>query len=163
MSNPITTRSEDDLDWDAAFEAPTGPSARPRLPAPPPDAGAGPSADAGPAPLFDSLEAWVNGYLAQIIEVEIGPGMRWCPQWWRHAGAIARLEALWRAWEHLRLSDDPTAVSVWWRDHADYHLTALMEGTRSPFRQCSADGHRDDLQPLPVEPAPPGWFGESGA
>jgi hypothetical protein len=26
-----------------------------------------------------------------------------CPEWWRHAEAISRVEALWRAWEQLRL------------------------------------------------------------
>ena len=36
-----------------------------------------------------------------------------------------RLEALWRAWEHLRL-DPATGMSVWWRDHADHHMRVLM-------------------------------------
>lgn len=67
------------------------------------------------------------------------------------------------AWEHMRIAEDPTAMSQWWREHADHdHLEILLEGTRTPFRQCSAEsghGHRDDLQPLPVDAAPPGWFG----
>lgn len=116
---------------------------------------------ASPTPLFPSLEAWVTNWLTQMITVEIGPGLRWCTQWWQHPMAIARLESIWRAWEEARISEDPTAMSVWWRDHADPHLDHLMESPRGPFRQCSGhpDGHRDALQPLPVEQAPPGWFG----
>lgn len=113
-----------------------------------------------PAPLFASLDAWVSGYLAPIVTVELGQGMRWCPRWWRHAEAIARLESVWRAWEQLRIAEDPTAMSVWWRDHLDHHLGVLMQGERSPFRQCSPEkGHRDGLAGLPTEPAPDGWFG----
>lgn len=143
----------DDQHWDSAFAEPSTPSDNPPAAAAPHP----------PAPqMFDSLEAWVSTYLAPIITVEPGPGMRWCPQWWRHPEAVSRLEALWRAWEHLRIAEDPTAMSLWWRDHADHHLTILLEGARTPFKQCSAEpdhGHRDDLPPLPVEAAPPGWFG----
>lgn len=111
-----------------------------------------------PEPLFPSLEAWVNGYLVPSITVELGAGMYWCPQWWRHAEALSRLEGIWREWEQHRLPSG-AGMSVWWRDHADHHLTALMESSRTPFRQCSPTQHRDHLQPLPSDPAPPGWFG----
>ncbi len=116
-----------------------------------------------PTPMFSTLQAWVGEFLAPTITAEFGPGMRWCPQWWRHPEAVSRLEALWRAWETCRVAPDPTAMSTWWRDHADHHLEMLMEGTRSPFRQCSAEpgrGHRDDLSPLPIDPVPPGWFND---
>lgn len=118
----------------------------------------GPQGGPAPAPMFDTLEAWVSGWLAPMVTVEVGAGMRWCAQWWRHPMAIARLEAIWREWEKARLADD---MSAWWRDHADPHLDQLMEGARGPFRQCSGQpgGHRDDLGPLPVQQAPAGWFG----
>lgn len=148
-------------DWDAAFDTVTtngantsgrtDPTSRP-APAP------GSDDSPAPTPMFDTLEGWVSGWLAPIITVEVGAGMRWCAQWWQHPMAIARLESMWREWEKARLADE---MSVWWRDHADPHLDQLMEAPRSPFRQCngSPDGHREDLRPLPVEPAPPGWFG----
>jgi hypothetical protein len=83
-------------------------------------------------------------------------GWRWCPQWWQHAEAVARLEALWRSWESMRL-DGTTGMSVWWRDHCDPHLAAQ---DRSPFKQCSEDkGHVGEDEPLSVEPTPPGWWG----
>jgi len=39
---------------------------------------------------------------------------------------LQRLEALWRAWEHLR-QDPALGMSVWWRDHADPHMAALLD------------------------------------
>ena len=71
----------------------------------------------------------------------------WCPQWWRHAEAVARLESLWRAWEHLR-QDAATGLSVWFRDHADHHMTVLLDAD-GPFKGC--DGHHSErpLEPLP--------------
>jgi hypothetical protein len=84
-------------------------------------------------------------------------GTTWCPQWWKHAEAISRLEALWRAWEHLRL-DGTTGMSVWWRDHADHHMTVLLSAD-GPFKGCSPDdGHRTKLTPLPCEEPPAGLF-----
>ncbi|WP_307093734.1 DUF4913 domain-containing protein [Arthrobacter sp. V1I9] len=37
-----------------------------------------------------------------------GTNRTWGPSWWKHEEAISRPEALWRAWEFLRL-DGPTA------------------------------------------------------
>ena len=109
-------------------------------------------------PLYPDVETWVRDYLAPIIARPQTHSVAWCPEWWRHAEAIARLEALWRAWEYLRL-DGTTGPSVWWRDHLEPHLTVLCDVERSPFADCH-NGHKDTLEPLPVEPAPPGWWGE---
>ncbi|WP_221186477.1 DUF4913 domain-containing protein [Terracoccus luteus] len=38
---------------------------------------------------------------------------------------------MWRAWEALRL-DPATGMSVWWRDHADHHMTVLFS-PEGPF------------------------------
>lgn len=81
-------------------------------------------------------------------------GATWCPQWWKHAEAISRLEALWRAWEFLRL-DGTTGMGVWWRDNTDHHMSVLLS-TDGPFKGCTPDdGHRPKLAPLPCE-QPPG-------
>jgi hypothetical protein len=86
-----------------------------------------------------------------------GPSVTWCPQWWRHAEAIARLEALWRAWEHLRL-DPATGMSVWFRDHADHHMAVLLSSD-GPFKGCKPkEGHGDRLESFPLEPPPAGLF-----
>ena len=70
----------------------------------------------------------------------LGHDRVWCPQWWRHAEAVARLESLWRAWEHLR-QDAATGLSVWFRDHADHHMTILLDAD-GPFKGC--DGRHSD-------------------
>ena len=49
---------------------------------------------------------------------------RWCPQWYLHPEAVARLEALWKAFEHLR-HDPPLGAAIWWRDYTDPTMTAL--------------------------------------
>ena len=84
----------------------------------------------------------------------LGHDRVWCPQWWRHAEAVARLESLWRAWEHLR-QDAATGLSVWFRDHADHHMTILLDAD-GPFKGC--DGHHSDrpLERTAARPAAPG-------
>lgn len=114
---------------------------------------------AEPELVFGSVEAFVRDKLAPTYmrEVTDSPNRSWCPQWWRHAEATSRLEALWRTWEHLRL-DPRTGMSVWWRDHADHHMEKLFTSD-GPFKNCSVrHGHKDLLQPLPTTPAPPAMF-----
>lgn len=62
----------------------------------------------------------------------------------------------WCPWEHLR-QDAATGLSVWFRDHADHHMTILLDAD-GPFKGC--DGrHRDrPLEPLPHDPPPAGMF-----
>ena len=86
----------------------------------------------------------------------IGPGspLRWSARWWESAEAITRLDAIWRAWETLRL-DPGTGLSVWLKDHADYHLAILMSPT-GPFR--NSEDLAKITEPLPYEPPPAGLF-----
>lgn len=110
--------------------------------------------EAGSELCYPHLEAFVVEQLAPTYRRELeGPGRTWCPEWWRHAEAITRLEALWRAWEQLRL-DPATGISVWFRDHADHHMAVLLDPD-GPFKGCSPErGHSTRLEPLPTEPAP---------
>jgi hypothetical protein len=112
---------------------------------------------------YPTVERFVTEQLAPMYRRSLdGRNRTWCPEWWKHAEAIARLEALWRAWEHLRL-DPATGMSVWFRDHADHHMAVLFDPT-GPFKGCSvADGHGERLKPLSVEPAPDGLFRPSAA
>jgi hypothetical protein len=106
---------------------------------------------------YPSMPAWVAGYLADVIRRPERPNRVWCPQWWQHDEAIDRLEALWRAWEHLRL-DGTTGMSIWWRDHADHHLDKLCDSD-GPFSRCRK-GHVGEHDPLPVEDVPEGFFAD---
>lgn len=112
-----------------------------------------------PELFYPNVAEFVSGKLATSYrrQLNVQGGVTWCPQWWKHAEAISRLEALWRAWEFLRL-DGTTGMSVWWRDHADHHMSVLLS-TDGPFRGCSPDdGHRSKLVPLPCEEPPSGLF-----
>jgi Domain of unknown function (DUF4913) len=110
-----------------------------------------------PTPYFPTLPEWVDQWLLPVYRRSIkGPERAWCPQWWRHDEAVARLDAMWRAWEHLRL-DAATGLSVWFRDHADHHMTVLLDAN-GPFKGCDATHSDRPLEPLPHEPPPPGTF-----
>lgn len=63
-------------------------------------------------------------------------GARWCAHWWRHAEAVSRLDALWRAFEAHR-HGDPSGMAVWWRDFAD-PLMATLTAENGTFAQCDA-------------------------
>lgn len=62
----------------------------------------------------------------------------WCPEWYRHAEGIYRLEALWRAWEQLRL-DPALGASARLLQHADPHMRVLLDSD-GPFRGCTPKG-----------------------
>lgn len=98
---------------------------------------------------YDNSADWLEQYLLVIWRRQ--SGITWCSRWFLHGEAWTRIEALWRSWEYLRW-EGPLGMSVWWRDHADYHLRELT-GPSGPFENCQA-GH-DPIPPLPAEPAPP--------
>lgn len=114
--------------------------------------------DAPPALYYGSVEEFVREFVCPIFRRNIGEetraDYRWSARWWESAEAITRLEAMWRAWEHLRL-DPATGTSVWLRDHADHHLGVLMSPT-GPFSR-SKDSARPE-EPLPYEAPPEGLF-----
>lgn len=107
-------------------------------------------------PEFPGVEEWVTDWLAPMIRHKRTDNQAWCPEWWRHPEAISRLEALWRAWESLRL-DPTTGMSVWWRDHCDHHLPRLLDRAGGPFAQCF-NGHGGEPAALVVVSAPAEWW-----
>lgn len=106
-----------------------------------------------PEPYFPDLMTFVKDYLSPMYRRALsGTATTWCPEWWKHSEAIARLEALWRAWEFLRL-DPHTGMSVWFRDHADHHMGVLLSSD-GPFKGCKPESHGERLKPLPLTPPP---------
>ncbi|MEV7562287.1 DUF4913 domain-containing protein [Streptomyces sp. NPDC089795] len=105
---------------------------------------------------FADVFIFVTDYLAAMIRRPLdGTSATWCPSWWEHPEAGARLSALWLAWEHLR-HDAALGMTTWWIQHADPHLKVLMDPRQGPFAACSPEGHaREPLGPLPVEPYEP--------
>jgi hypothetical protein len=112
------------------------------------------TADAVPEALYPNVEAWVAGWFAPTFARRLGT-IRWCAQWWLHAEAIVRLEALWRSWETLRL-DPNVGMATWLRDHLDPQRAVLM-GDSGPFQACEGAEHNPPPE-LPVIPAPAGYW-----
>ena len=110
-----------------------------------------------PSLYYLTLDEWTQEWLFPVYRRSVeGHSRVWCAQWWRHAEAVARLESLWRAWEHLRL-DAATGLSVWFRDHADHHMAVLLDAD-GPFKRCHHGHAQDPLGELPHEPTPAGMF-----
>lgn len=109
--------------------------------------------------IYSGVVEFVENYLSVVYRRQVSDlsDTVWCPQWWKHTEAIVRLDALWRAWEHLR-QDGATGMSVWLLDHADPHMKVLLD-PRGPFKYCSVrNGHKDMLGPLPLAAPPDGMF-----
>lgn len=106
-------------------------------------------------PRYPSLEEWVVDHFAPMYARPVTPAARWCAEWWDHAEAISRLEALWRSWEVARL-DELRGMAVWYRDFLDPQLAVLLS-TAGPFAQCTPDRH-SPIKPLATVPAPAGYW-----
>ncbi|GAB2550848.1 DUF4913 domain-containing protein [Nocardia heshunensis] len=108
--------------------------------------------------VYESVVEFVENYLSLVYRREVDNGRRvWCPEWWKHAEGVARLDAMWRSWEHHR-RDGHTGLSVWFLDHADMHMRVLFDPD-GPFQYCSpTSGHSGQLTPLPLKSPQPGLF-----
>lgn len=120
----------------------------------------GQGAGAPVAPVFASVDVFVERYVVPNWCHRKGRDVRWCTQWWAHAEAVTRLEACWEAFEVMRREPAPS-LSTFLRDHFDYHLRTLT-ATDGVFHACSInpdDGlvHAADTQ-WPTDPAPEQQF-----
>jgi hypothetical protein len=109
-----------------------------------------------PQLVYGSVEEFLYDQLLPTYVRDVdGRSAKWCIEWYFHPEAVSRVEALWRAREHLRL-DGATGMSCWFKDHADHHMSVLLD-PRGPFHKCDMQKHRD---PEHLEPkkAPSGWF-----
>lgn len=108
---------------------------------------------------FGSVDEFFRDYVRDIYRRGINHRNRkWADDWWRYPEAIARLDALWRAWEHLRL-DPTTGMSVWFRDHAEHHLGVLMS-PEGPFAgvEETPENRSKKGEKLPYTQPPEGLF-----
>ncbi|WP_328397149.1 DUF4913 domain-containing protein [Nocardia sp. NBC_00416] len=109
--------------------------------------------------VYKDVVEFVEKYLSVVYRRQVSDlsDTVWCREWWKHTEAIVRLDAVWRAWEHLR-QDGATGMSVWFLDHADKHMAVLLD-PKGPFKYCSVrNGHKDMLADLPFTPVPDGMF-----
>ncbi|MFC7535725.1 DUF4913 domain-containing protein, partial [Actinoplanes sp. GCM10030250] len=84
------------------------------------------------------LHGWVTGALSRLYarQVTDTPEATWCPEWWQHPEAVARLNVLMATFMTAASDDDPVAMSAWWLDHADPHMSRLFD-PRGVFKGCS--------------------------
>jgi hypothetical protein len=100
-------------------------------------------------PFFPTVNDWVQAFYLPTFVRPVGGAIRWCAVWDRHGEALLRLEAMWRAWEVLRL-DGGLGMSTWLLHHLDPGLAALTSRT-GPFAQCTPDRHAERPSPTPGE------------
>lgn len=108
---------------------------------------------------YHDVGEFVHNYLTGLYQRQVTDinDTVWCPEWWRHKEAVARLEAVWRAFEFYR-QDPTTGMSIWLLNHADKHMAVLFD-PKGPFKYCSVrHGHKEMLTRLPVATYPEGLF-----
>ncbi|MFF4291008.1 DUF4913 domain-containing protein [Streptomyces sp. NPDC001633] len=83
------------------------------------------------------LSNWVRYLLAPHYLTEVSSQAPWCPKWWEHPQAVARLHALWIAWQELTTPEAGgwTGPSVWHLNHLDPCIAALRDPS-GPFAGC---------------------------
>jgi hypothetical protein len=121
------------------------------------DADDEPELTAAPALFYGSADEFMREHLRHMYARRVGPGnatFRWAADWWSYPEALSRIDALWRAWEHLR-QDGAVGISRWWTEHADHHMPILMNPD-GPFAK-SEDSNKPG-EPLPYTSPPEGLF-----
>jgi hypothetical protein len=110
-----------------------------------------------PTLFYGSADEFMREHLRHMYTRRVGPGnasFRWAADWWTYPEALSRIDALWRAWEHLR-QDGAVGISRWWIEHADHHMPILMSPD-GPFAK-SEDSNKPGA-PLPYSAPPEGLF-----
>ena len=93
------------------------------------------------ATAFEDVDAWVDEWLVRTYLRSCSTIRIWCRGWREHPEAVARLSALWLAWEATAISSSRFAWSDWWLHHLDPHMAVLMDPA-GPFQGCSVtEGH----------------------
>ncbi|WP_328879122.1 DUF4913 domain-containing protein [Streptomyces sp. NBC_00299] len=102
-----------------------------------------------------ALTNWVHNLLLPVYGREITTGRPWCRQWQEHPEAVARLHALWLAWQQLTdVQAGLTGPSTWHRDHLDPALLQLRTPD-GPFGACTTSAARPHHRLL-ASPEPAG-------
>ncbi len=99
-----------------------------------------------------ALSDWVNYLFLPVYGREISTSRPWCALWHGHPEAVARLHALWLAWQQFTETEAGlSGPSTWHRDHLDQTLAHL----RAPdgFAACTTSATRPNHRVL-ATPAP---------
>jgi hypothetical protein len=100
-----------------------------------------------------ALAIWVEYVLVPVYLGEVSSVAPWCSQWYDHPQAVARLHALWLAWQELTTpqAGGYTGPSVWHRDHLDPTI-AQLRSPQGPFATCTTNPNRPNHS-LPPPPS----------
>jgi hypothetical protein len=110
--------------------------------------------------LYPTVGAFVEDYVAKLYKREVTvqgseKTFRWCPLWHVHGEVWGRMNALWRAFEHLRHGEN-TELSSFWLMHFDPHMAQILD-PNGPFKYCSVrEGHKAKLAALATVAVPEG-------
>ncbi|MFI6948215.1 DUF4913 domain-containing protein [Streptomyces sp. NPDC050422] len=100
-----------------------------------------------------ALSTWVNYLFLPVYGREISTTRPWCAQWHEHPEAVARLHALWLAWQQFTDAEAGlSGPSTWHRDHLD-HTLAHLRAPDGPFGACATSPIRPNHRVL-ATPAP---------
>ncbi|MGV4927599.1 DUF4913 domain-containing protein (plasmid) [Streptomyces sp. BHT-5-2] len=95
-----------------------------------------------------ALSDWVNYLFLPVYGREISTTRPWCTQWHEHPEAVARLHALWLAWQQLTDTEAGlSGPSTWHRDHLDQALVHLR-APDGPFAACTTSPTRPNHRVL---------------
>ncbi|TDT93352.1 uncharacterized protein DUF4913 [Streptomyces sp. 846.5] len=100
-----------------------------------------------------ALAHWVAEVLVPTYLREPASPAPWCPKWWEHPEAVARLHGLWLAWQELT---DPatggrTGPGVWHRDYLDPCIAQLRD-PQGPFSACMVTDNKQQHRLIPPPP-----------
>jgi len=92
---------------------------------------------------FEPLAVWVHELLVPVYIGEPTPNRPWCPRWWEHLEVLARLHALWLAWQELTTPavGGYTGPSTWQDEHLEPAL-AILRSPEGPLAGCTTDPDR---------------------
>lgn len=100
-----------------------------------------------------ALSDWVNYLFLPVYGREISTTRPWCDRWHEHPEAVARLHALWLAWQQFTDAEAGlSGPSTWHRDHLDQALLHLR-APDGPFAACTTSPTRPNHRVL-ATPAP---------
>lgn len=88
-----------------------------------------------------ALTKWLDDLLLPVYGREVTTSRPWCQRWQDHPEAVARLHALWLAWQQLTDVGGLTGPSTWHRDHLDPTLLQLRTPD-GPFGACTTSATR---------------------
>lgn len=79
---------------------------------------------------YPNVYMWVEHWLLPRWKRDLSQA-RWDPRWWEYTEVLSRFDALWRAWEFLRL-EGPTGTAVFFRDYLDTTMPIITDSS-GPF------------------------------